>query len=35
MILQDPMSSLNPVFTIGMQVREPIALHQRLRGPRR
>ena len=23
MILQDPMSSLNPVFSIGMQVREP------------
>src|SRR6266511_1782839 len=32
MILQDPMSSLNPVFTVGMQVREPIVLHQRLRG---
>jgi oligopeptide/dipeptide ABC transporter ATP-binding protein len=32
MILQDPMSSLNPVFTIGMQVREPVALHQGLRG---
>ena len=25
MILQDPMSSLNPVFSIGMQVREPLA----------
>ena len=33
MILQDPMSSLNPVFSIGMQVREPLALHHRLRGP--
>jgi oligopeptide/dipeptide ABC transporter ATP-binding protein len=32
MILQDPMSSLNPVFTVGMQVREPIVLHQGLRG---
>jgi oligopeptide/dipeptide ABC transporter ATP-binding protein len=32
MILQDPMSSLNPVFTIGMQVEEPVALHQGLRG---
>jgi oligopeptide/dipeptide ABC transporter ATP-binding protein len=32
MILQDPMSSLNPVFSIGMQMREPIALYHRLRG---
>ena len=32
MILQDPMSSLNPVFSVGMQVREPIAIHHRLRG---
>ena len=32
MILQDPMSSLNPVFSIGMQVREPVALYHRLRG---
>jgi oligopeptide/dipeptide ABC transporter ATP-binding protein len=32
MILQDPMSSLNPVFTLGMQVREPIVLHQGLGG---
>ena len=30
MILQDPMTSLNPVFTIGYQVGLPIALHQRL-----
>ena len=29
-ILQDPMTSLNPVFTIGYQVGVPIALHQRL-----
>ena len=32
MILQDPMSSLNPVFSVGMQVREPVALYHRLRG---
>ena len=30
MILQDPMLSLNPVFTIGYQVAEPIRLHQML-----
>ncbi|MBL7176254.1 MAG: ABC transporter ATP-binding protein [Desulfobacteraceae bacterium] len=30
MILQDPMTSLNPVFTIGNQVAEPIKLHQHL-----
>jgi oligopeptide/dipeptide ABC transporter ATP-binding protein len=30
MILQDPMTSLNPVFTIGDQVGEPIKLHQHL-----
>ena len=29
-ILQDPMTSLNPVFTIGYQVGVPINLHQRL-----
>jgi oligopeptide/dipeptide ABC transporter ATP-binding protein len=33
MILQDPMSSLNPVFSIGMQVREPVAMYHGLRGP--
>jgi oligopeptide/dipeptide ABC transporter ATP-binding protein len=27
MIFQDPMTSLNPVFTIGSQVREPIQVH--------
>jgi oligopeptide/dipeptide ABC transporter ATP-binding protein len=32
MVLQDPMSSLNPVFSIGMQMREPVASYHRLRG---
>jgi oligopeptide/dipeptide ABC transporter ATP-binding protein len=31
-ILQDPMTSLNPVLTIGFQVREAIALHQHIQG---
>jgi oligopeptide/dipeptide ABC transporter ATP-binding protein len=30
MILQDPMSSLNPVFTIGDQISESVRLHQGL-----
>jgi oligopeptide/dipeptide ABC transporter ATP-binding protein len=30
MILQDPMTSLNPVFTIGNQLSEPIIIHQGL-----
>lgn len=30
MIFQEPMTSLNPVFTIGNQIEEAIALHQRL-----
>jgi len=30
MILQDPMQSLNPVFTIGKQISVPIKLHQNL-----
>ncbi|MBV7505309.1 ABC transporter ATP-binding protein [Bacillus sp. sid0103] len=30
MIFQDPLSSLNPVFTIGDQIMEPIMLHQKL-----
>lgn len=32
MILQDPMTSLNPVFTIGYQVREAIGAHQHIGG---
>jgi len=31
MIFQNPMSSLNPVLTIGYQVSEPIILHQNLK----
>jgi ABC-type dipeptide/oligopeptide/nickel transport system ATPase component len=34
MILQDPMSSLNPVFSIGMQVREAVSMYHGLRGSR-
>jgi oligopeptide/dipeptide ABC transporter ATP-binding protein len=34
MVLQDPMTALNPVFTIGNQLCEPLALHQGLRGRR-
>ncbi len=32
MILQDPLTSLNPAFTIGSQVGEVISLHQKIRG---
>jgi len=31
MILQDPMASLNPLFTIGNQVAEPIWVHEKTR----
>lgn len=34
LILQDPMTALNPVFTIANQIAEPLRLHQRLRGRR-
>ena len=34
MIMQDPMTALNPVFTIGKQIGEPLKLHQRLSGLR-
>jgi oligopeptide/dipeptide ABC transporter ATP-binding protein len=33
MVLQDPMTSLNPALTIGSQVGEVVRLHQGLRGP--
>jgi oligopeptide/dipeptide ABC transporter ATP-binding protein len=32
MILQDPMSSLNPVFSVGMQLGESISIYHGLRG---
>src|SRR3989454_6972595 len=32
MVLQDPMTSLNPALTIGTQVGEVVRLHQKLRG---
>lgn len=32
MIFQEPMSSLNPVYTVGQQIVEAIELHQNLRG---
>ena len=32
--LQDPMTALNPVFTIGNQGSEPLRIHQQLRGSR-
>ena len=33
MVFQDPMTSMNPVFTVGNQLTEPLRQHQRLRGP--
>ncbi|RXZ44963.1 ABC transporter ATP-binding protein [Crenobacter cavernae] len=32
MIFQDPMTSLNPSYTVGFQIREVLKLHQGLRG---
>jgi len=33
MVLQDPMTSLNPLKTIGAQIEEALTLHQNLTGP--
>jgi oligopeptide/dipeptide ABC transporter ATP-binding protein len=33
MVLQDPMTSLNPALTVGTQVAEVVRLHQGVRGP--
>jgi oligopeptide/dipeptide ABC transporter ATP-binding protein len=33
-VLQDPLTALNPVFTIGHQLYEPLRIHQRFRGSR-
>ncbi|HSX20366.1 MAG TPA: ABC transporter ATP-binding protein, partial [Gammaproteobacteria bacterium] len=32
MIFQDPMTSLNPVLTVGQQILEVLALHRQMRG---
>ena len=34
MIFQEPMTSLNPLMTIGRQISEAVVLHQRVRGAR-
>ena len=35
MIFQEPMSSLNPLLTVGEQIAEVVRLHQGLGRPRR
>ena len=32
MIFQEPMTSLDPLYTVGYQIREALELHQKLRG---
>ena len=34
LVLQDPMTALNPVFTVKAQIAEPLRIHQGLRGHR-
>jgi oligopeptide/dipeptide ABC transporter ATP-binding protein len=33
MVFQEPMTSLNPVFAVGSQIREAVELHRGLKGP--
>ncbi len=32
MIFQDPMTALNPVFTVGEQIAEVVKIHENLKG---
>ena len=32
MVFQEPMTSLNPVFTVGSQIKEAVELHQKIKG---